>query len=113
MIASRMGTPAEISVPSVRVKRATDVFLIRPPSTGSFMRMMSVTARPGPVLRTSLKKRKARIGELRIHIAPGIDWPACLPATQRLMSISQMVSPGSSTWKSLKISWNFGITKTM
>src|SRR6266516_1708669 len=43
---SRMGTPLEISVPSVRVKRATPIFLIRMPTIGSFRTMVSSMNRP-------------------------------------------------------------------
>ena len=35
-----MGTPLEIKVPSVLVNRATAIFLIRMPSTGSFRTMV-------------------------------------------------------------------------
>src|ERR1700747_1315599 len=43
---SRIGTPLEIKVPSVRVKRATAIFLIRMPSTGSFNMIESSTSLP-------------------------------------------------------------------
>ena len=39
---SRIGTPLEISVPSVRVKRATAILRISIPISGSFNRMVSI-----------------------------------------------------------------------
>ena len=45
-MASSMGTPLVISVPSVRVKRATAIFLIKFPSTGSFRIRVSTVIRP-------------------------------------------------------------------
>src|SRR5437667_110985 len=43
---SRMGTPLDINVPRVLVNRATAIFLINMPSTGSFRTMVSSTRRP-------------------------------------------------------------------
>ena len=43
---SRMGTPEEISVPSVRVKRATETFRISMPMTGTLSRKASITLLP-------------------------------------------------------------------
>ena len=48
-IASSMGTPLVISVPSVRVKRATPIFRIRAPSIGSFRTRVSISIRPAGV----------------------------------------------------------------
>ncbi len=43
---SRMGTPLEISVPSVRVKRATAIFLSKMPRTGNLRSVRSIAIRP-------------------------------------------------------------------
>src|ERR1700739_4959919 len=43
---SRIGTPLEIKVPSVRVNRATAIFLIKMPNTGSFNMIESSTSLP-------------------------------------------------------------------
>ncbi len=43
---SRMGTPLEISVPSVRVKRATAIFRSRSPISGNFSSVRSMAMRP-------------------------------------------------------------------
>ena len=43
---SRMGTPLEIKVPSVRVKRATAIFRISMPISGIFKTMVSIAMRP-------------------------------------------------------------------
>ena len=49
-----------------------------------------------------------------IHITPGTRWSGlAVPAIHLLAETSQSVSAGSFTLKSLKISWNFGITKYM
>ena len=61
--ASRIGTPAEMRVPSVRVKRAVVVFWMILPMTGVQSRMVSSTARPGSAFRTSLMKTKMKMGE--------------------------------------------------
>ena len=76
-------------------------------------RTLSVTARPGPVIRINFIRKKIAIGEKMIHTTPGTVCPGALPATHELAFVSQIVRPGSSTSKSLKISWNFGITKYM
>ena len=47
---SRMGTPEEMSVPRVRVNRATATFRIRTPNTGSLSRSASITICPASVL---------------------------------------------------------------
>ena len=47
--ASRMGTPEETSVPSVRVKRAIAVLRIRSPKTGTRSRKPSIGERPRSV----------------------------------------------------------------
>ena len=81
-IASRIGTPALMSVPSVRVNLAIAVFLSIVPSTGIRSTTMSVTALPGFVFRISLKKAKSRIGEHRIQTTPGTAWSGVdVPAT--------------------------------
>ena len=46
----RIGTPLEMSVPSVRVKRATAPLRITVPSTGIFKSRRSMTRRPASVL---------------------------------------------------------------
>ena len=40
--ASRIGTPEETRVPSVRLKRATEDFRMRPPKTGTRSRKRSI-----------------------------------------------------------------------
>jgi hypothetical protein len=48
--ASRIGTPEETSVPSVRVKRATAAFRMSGPKTGMRRRSRSMTTCPCSVL---------------------------------------------------------------
>ena len=113
LIASRIGTPAEMRVPSVRLNLATDVFSTRSPSTGIFRSSQSIAARPKLVLRMSLTNAKSKNGETMMITHPGMVWLGTVPAIQLLASMSHMVNPGSSTSKSLKMSWNFGMTKYM
>ena len=48
-----MGTPEEIRVPSVRVKRATATLRISMPTTGTFSRKVSMTMLPWSVCSTA------------------------------------------------------------
>src|SRR5438034_10090318 len=57
---SRMGTPEEIRVPSVRVKRATATLRISMPMTGTFSAKVSITGRDQGAERA----REARHGHL-------------------------------------------------
>ena len=47
---SRIGTPEEVSVPSVRQNRATAIFRSRIPMTGALSSALSITCRPWSVL---------------------------------------------------------------
>ena len=47
---SRIGTPEEIRVPRVRVKRATAILRISMPTTGTFSRKVSIAMLPWSVL---------------------------------------------------------------
>ena len=57
--ASRIGTPAEISVPSVRVNRAMVVFSTSWPITGIFSRIRSKTTPPACCGRSLMKIQMA------------------------------------------------------
>jgi len=57
--ALRMGTPLEINVPSVRVNRATAIFRIRMPRTGSFRTIVSSTKRPCGVPYQTFRPKRA------------------------------------------------------
>src|SRR5207245_4165933 len=62
---SRMGTPEEMSVPRVRVNRATATFRIRTPNTGSLSRSASIIIWPDPVAAHQLARRDARLADRR------------------------------------------------
>ena len=87
---SRMGTPLEISVPSVRVKRATAIFLIRMPTIGSFRTMVSSMNRPCRVPYHTFKPKSAPTMATRRRR------PKMLPM-KLLMAMTIFVGSGRST----------------
>ena len=56
---SRMGTPLEISVPSVRVKRATAILRSNGPTSGIFRTIVSIAMRPEGVPYQNLTAKTA------------------------------------------------------
>ena len=109
LTASRIGTPAATSVPSVRVKRATDDLPAICPTTGIFSVTESRICRPIFDFRITLYIATNRMGDSKMYTHPG----GVPLANQLEMLISATVSPGSCASKSLKIVWNFGTTFTM
>src|SRR5205823_4942836 len=61
--ASRIGTPDEMSVPSVRVKRATADFRMSAPKTGTLSIVRSIAKRPFSVREAERITTVAMIGE--------------------------------------------------
>ncbi|OPZ99725.1 MAG: hypothetical protein BWY71_00916 [Planctomycetes bacterium ADurb.Bin412] len=103
--ASRIGTPAEIRVPSVRVKRAIEVLDRICPSTGIFKETVSSTKRPVSLMRIK-RSRKTR--------ATGIPSSTAQPHCSLIhfdTASRILVGAGKSVSKSAKIFWNLGITK--
>ena len=100
---SRIETPDEISVPSVRVKRETADLRSRSPSTGSFSNSLSMLSFPDGVLLYRLmantpKTERPMIAHqkfLRTLLAP----------------ITIRVGSGRSRLTDANMLWNVGITK--
>src|SRR5437879_2824299 len=103
--ASRMGTPEAMSVPSVRMVRATMLFSISEPMTGMYS--LSLSRMYAPV----------RLSRIRLNVsqmATGISGMMYQYLTnQREVAISMSVIHGSFILKSAKIFSNFGMMKIM
>src|SRR3954464_10154061 len=106
LMASRMGTPAEMSVPSVRVNRAMAVLPRMLPRMGTLSLIASVAYLPPSLVRISFQTSEMTIGDATTYAQPQL-------ANQRDTSSRICVMGGSLVPKSLKIVSNFGITNTM
>src|SRR5579863_7376508 len=100
---SRMGTPLAISVPNVRVNRATAIFRITIPTTGSFKIIVSSANRPCAVPYQTFKQTTAPTAPTTIK-NPKID------PIKLLTAITIFVGNGKSTPKPAKNVAKIGTT---
>jgi len=102
---SRMGTPEESIVPSVRVKRATATLRMSGPNMGSLSTVSCQISCPFPLEIQPLKAMKATVG------MPMMRYQWERKASER--SMRAWVGPGSAPPMSLNIFSKVGTTKPM
>src|SRR5947209_9492852 len=103
--ASRIGTPEEMSVPRVRMVRATMLFSMSEPMTGMYSFSLSRMYAPVLFRRMSLNVSQIETG------TSGITYQYF--TNHREVAISMSVIHGSFILKSSKIFSNFGMMKIM